>query len=115
MKALRMNWKSLTAFVLFLPVWWWVVTVLPPPFGAVEFAMHMAEEGEHCDEFCAHPTSPIDAPQASASFDIPVNEIAHQEQLIALLPPPHLARDHPPPLFFSLSHSLRAPPTLIPA
>ena len=110
-----MSWKSRTALLVLLPMWWWLVTVLPPPFPMVDFAMHLAEEGEHCDDCCAHPTSLIHPPQATALFDIPSDEPAYHEQLFALLPHAHLARDHPPPLFYSLSHSLRAPPTLIPA
>ena len=110
-----MSWKGRTVLLLLLPMWWWLVTVLPPPFAVVDFAMHMVEAGEHCDDFCAYPTDLINPAQVIIPFDIPDHELVCHEQLIALLPPPHLARDHPPPLFYSLSHSLRAPPTLIPA
>lgn len=109
-----MAWK-LTALLLLLPTWWWLVTVLPPLFSVVDFAEHMVEEGEHCDDFCSHPSSPIDPPQATTLFNIlDVGPVFH-ERIIALLPLDHAARDRPPPLFYSLSHSLRAPPTLIPA
>lgn len=108
-------WMKVIVLVLFLPVWWWLVTVLPPPFSVIEFATHIAEEGEHCDDFCAYPVTLIDHSWTPAPFAIPDNGLASHELLITVLPPPHLARDHPPSLFYSLCHSLRAPPTLIPA
>lgn len=106
---------KLIALALLLPVWWWVG--LPPLWSSVELAEHyvMTPEGEHCNESCPHPVSLIDPPQKTSTLDISCDEPAFQECLIALLPPPHLARDHPPPLFYSLNHSLRAPPTLISA
>ena len=70
-------------------------------------------DDEHCDVSCPHPVSPISPPQAATALDGPCDALVFQEQLIALLPPPYLVREHPPPLFCSLSHSLRAPPTLI--
>ena len=87
-----MNWKSRTAFLLLLPMYWWMVCVVPP-IGAVEFVTHMAEEGEHCLSFCQHPSSFIDPPHASATVQTPSDELI--------------------PRFDSLSHSLRAPPSLI--
>ena len=80
-------------------------------------AQHHVEvpDDEHCDVSCPHPVSLIDPPQTASALDGPCDQPVFHEQLIALLPPSHLARDHPPPLFYSLSHSLRAPPTLIPA
>ena len=107
-----MSWKGRTALLLLLQTYLWLTGVFPP-FGAVDFAMHMAEEGEHCYEFCAHPTSLIDPPQISAPFNTVGDVLAYHERLIALSPYPYLARDRPPPLFYSLSHSLRAPPPLM--
>jgi hypothetical protein len=109
-----MNWKRLTAILLLLPVYWWHVGVIPP-LDAREFAEHMVvvPEGGHCNEVCVHPSSLIDPPQVSASLDIPDEAHIPHECLIAVLPHPHAARDRPPPLFLSTSHSLRAPPTLI--
>ncbi|MCX5727370.1 MAG: hypothetical protein NTZ28_00740 [Nitrospirae bacterium] len=107
-----MTWKNLIIILLLLPtIWWWYV--LPP--STAEFAKHMvlSPEGSHCNEICVHPSSLIDPPQESATFEIPDDESAPHEQLIALLPHPHASRDRPPPLFWSTSHSLRAPPTLI--
>ncbi len=83
--------------------------------GAVEFTTHMAEEGEHCYDHCAPPFSLIDPPAQ--------NYFAEQWQVRSLSSVPdfvlrrewHQTRDRPPPLFYSFSHSLRAPPTLIPA
>ena len=109
-----MNWKNLIAILLLLPVYWWYVGVIPP-LDAIEFAEHMVvvPEGEHCNEVCAHPSSLIDLLQQWASLDIPDDAHTPHERLIAVLPHPHTARDRPPPLFYLLSHSLRAPPTLI--
>ena len=111
-----MNWKNLIAVLLLLQPLWWLGGLLSCS-GALEFAEHMivvhGGEGEDCNEMCVHPTSLIDPAQVSATVDIPFDERAPHEQLIALLPHPHAARDRPPPLLYSLSHSLRAPPTLI--
>ena len=111
-----MNWKTLIAILLLLPVYWWYVGVFPP-LDAREFAEHMVvvPEGEHCSEICVHPSSLIDPPQQSASLAIPVDTHIPHERLIAVLPHPRAARDRPPPQFSPISHSLRAPPTLIPA
>lgn len=108
-----MNWKVRIAILLFLPVCWWVE--LPPLWSAIDMAQHHVEcsDDEHCDVSCPHPVSPIDPPHSVSAPDIPYDESILHEQLIALLPHPHLARDRPPPLFYSLSHSLRAPPTLM--
>jgi hypothetical protein len=105
---------KLIALALLLPIYWWSGL----PFeSTVELAEHYVTtpEGEHCNESCPHPVSLIDPPRKTSTLDISCDAPVFQECLIALLPPSHLARDHPPPLFYSLSHSLRAPPTLIPA
>jgi hypothetical protein len=107
-----MNWKILTALLLLLPIYGWMVCVVPP-LGAVEFVTHMAEAGEHCYSFCQHPSPPVDHPPESAAPDLLVD---HQSPLLApvvLLPHRCVRQDRPPPLFYSLSHSLRAPPSLI--
>jgi len=106
-----MNWKVLIGILLLLPTWDWCG--LPLVSSPVEIAEHYAIEGEHTSGFPDCPSPVIDQPQVLVQFDIPDDEPAYQEQLMALLPHPHLARDHPPPLFYSLSHSLRAPPTLM--
>ncbi|PJA79775.1 MAG: hypothetical protein CO149_01675, partial [Nitrospirae bacterium CG_4_9_14_3_um_filter_51_5] len=69
--TLKMNWKTAIASLLLLPMYWWMVCVLPP-VGAVEFATHMAEAGEHCYSFCQHPSFLADfSPSASStSFHI---------------------------------------------
>ncbi|NOT21738.1 MAG: hypothetical protein HOP22_03295 [Nitrospiraceae bacterium] len=106
-----MNWKTLIAILLLLPMCWWCG--LPPLWSTVELAEHYAVFGEHCDDLCVHPSPLIDPPQASASLDIPSDESVHLEQLIALLPQPHTGRDRLPSLLYSTSRSLRAPPSLI--
>ena len=110
---LNMNWKIVIALVLFLPVCWWIE--LPPLWSAIDMAQHHVEceDDSHCNEVVVHPKSLVDRPAPSLEVNIVCETFAPQELLIALHPDPHRARDHPPPLFCSLSHSLRAPPTLI--
>lgn len=112
-----MTWRMLlTLLLLFSNVSWWCG--LPPLWdSAAELAEHyvLSPEGSHCNEICVHPSSLVDPPPASSSIEIPHDEAMPHGQLIVLLPHGHSARDHPPPLFSSLSYSLRAPPTLIPA
>jgi len=110
-----MHWKTLAAIFLLLGlIFLWCGL---PPFwsSTVELAEHyvLAPEGSHCNEICVHPSSLIDPPRQSASLAIPVDAHIPHERFIALLPHPHAARDRPPPLLYSTSHSLRAPPTLI--
>lgn len=108
-----MNWKILIACLL-LPLMCWVSGITPLWTG-LELAEHivLSPDESHCNNICVHPSPLIDPPQESATFDIFFDEPAPHEQLIALLPHPYAARDHPPPLLYSTSHSLRAPPTLI--
>ena len=108
-----MNWKTLIALLLLLPTCWW--SGLTPLWTGVELAEHyvLSPEGSHCNEICVHPSSLIDPPQESATLAIPFDDRAPHEGLIALLPHPYAARDRPPSLLYSTSHSLRAPPTLI--
>ena len=112
---LNMNWKMVIALMLFLPVCWWVE--LPPLWRAVDMAQHHVEceDDSHCNEVVVHPKSLVDRPAPSADVAIVCETFTPRKPLIALLSDPRRARDHPPPLFYSLSHSLRAPPTLIPA
>ncbi len=106
-----MNWKIGIAFLLLLPIYWWMVCVLPP-VGAVEFATHMAEEGEHCLSFCEHSSSLIVFLQPASTASFQANEGPSSQQVLALLAPPLTAVDeHPPPQFYSISHSFRAPPS----
>lgn len=109
-----MNWKILTALLL-LPVICWYSGITPLWTG-VELAEHYVEcsEGSHCNNICVHPSPLIDPPQVSAAFDILDHDPLSHTRLIALLPHPYAAGDHPPlSLLCSTSHSLRAPPTLI--
>ena len=109
-----LNWKILTALLLFPAVYCWCGIQIPLG-GAVAFATHMAEEGQDCDDSCPHP-SPLLEKQPESKFVTLLSDTALREiPLIALLPTPRLVQERPPPLFSSLSHSLRAPPTLIPA
>lgn len=107
-----MNWKILTALLLLLPIYGWMVCVVPP-LGAVEFVTHMAEAGEHCYSFCQHPSPPVDHPPESAAPDLLVDQQSPLLAPVVLLPHRCVRQDRPPPLFYSLSHSLRAPPSLI--
>lgn len=107
-----MHRKQLGALVLLVPLYWWMVCVLPP-IGAVEFVTHMAEAGEHCYSFCQHPSPPVDWPPESAALDLLFDEQAPLPSPVVLLPHRCVRQDRPPPLFYSLSHSLRAPPSLI--
>ena len=105
-------WLKVVAFLLLLPMYWW--SDLPPFWSSVELAAHFIEyEGEHCNEICPHAASLIDRPQPSALSESLLFDLLLLDRPIALFPPDHLARDHPPPLFHSISRSLRAPPTLI--
>ncbi len=108
-----MNWKTLIVVILLLQVC--VYNGLTPLWSGVELAEHyvLSPEGSHCNEICVHPSPLIDQPQESATFNIPDDQCALHERFIALLPHPHAARDRPPPLLYSTSHSLRAPPTLM--
>lgn len=113
-RATHAIWLKVMTLLLLLPVYWWVVTVIPP-FVTQEFTAHILEEGEHCDDCCQHLSSLIDKPQPPVLHEFNAFELLPFTLLIAVLPLDHVARDRPPPLFYSLSHSLRAPPTLIPA
>ena len=109
-----LNWKILTALLLLPAIYFWCGIQIPLG-GAVAFATHMAEEGQHCDDSCPHP-SPLLEKQSESNFAVLQSDTCLLNiSFIALLPTPYTVQEHPPPLFSSLSHSLRAPPTLIPA
>jgi hypothetical protein len=107
-----MNWKTLIALLLLPLMYWWSGL---PLYSTVEMAENyvLCAEGEHCNTMAPHPTSLVDQSQKSATFDVPLDARGPHEHLIVLLPHPRAARDRPPPLCWSTSHSLRAPPTLI--
>jgi hypothetical protein len=109
-----LNWKILTALLLFPAVYCWCGIQIPLG-GAVAFATHMTEEGQHCDDSCPHPSLLIEKQPESKFAALLTDRSILDIPLVALLPPPYLPREHPPPLFYSLSHDLRGPPTLIPA
>jgi hypothetical protein len=111
--APAMVWK-LTALALLFPVYLWGVCVLTPS-SAVEYAEHMAEEGEHYDPYGYHVPPVVEKPQPVGFAEDQSVDQCSSDPVDSLQAYPHLARDHPPPLFYTLSHSLRAPPTLIPA
>lgn len=108
-----MHWKTLTAFLLLFSMWGWLG--LPPFWSPAEMAEHyvMVPEGEHCDEVCPHPTSLIDAPSLVRMADGIAADQVLLRAIIARLFPLQVIRAHPPPLYVSTSHSLRAPPPLI--
>jgi hypothetical protein len=105
-----MNWKIGTALLLLLPMYWWMVCVLPP-VGTVEFATHMAEEGEHCLSFCEHSSSLIVFLQPASTASVQANEGLASQQIFAGSATLTVVDEHPPPQFSSISHSLRAPPS----
>lgn len=107
-----MHRKQLAALGLLVPLYWWMVCVLPP-IGAVEFVTHMAEAGEHCYSVCPHPSPPVDHPPESAALYAFFDQQAPLPAPVVLLPHRWVLKDRPPPLFHSLSHNLRAPPSLI--
>lgn len=110
MRAL--NWKILTALLLFPAIYLWCGIQIPLD-GAVAFATHMAEEGQHCDDSCPHPSPLLEKHPESNFAALLSDTCALDRPPTALLPCQHLSREHPPPLLCSVSHSLRAPPTLI--
>lgn len=112
MSGLGRSWKIYVILFLFLPVWWWLG--LPPLWSAVDLAEHYltTPEWEHCNEVCPHPSSPIDPPQPSALTAVFYDAPVPHEPLIVRLPRDQTIRKPPPPLFCSISHSLRAPPSL---
>ncbi len=104
-------WLKLVAFLLLLPMYWW--SDLPLFWSSVDLATHFIDyEGEHCNEICPHPSPLIEKPQPLVLNENLAFDLLPLGRLIGVLPPDHLTRDRPPPLFASPS---RAPPTLIPA
>ena len=109
-----MVWK-LTALALLFPVYMWMVGIVLTPSRAVEFAEHMATDGEHYEPYGYHVPPVVEKPHLAGPVEGQGVDLRISAPVATLQAYPHLARDHPPPLFYSLSHSLRAPPTLIPA
>jgi hypothetical protein len=107
-------WK-LTAMVLLFPVYMWLVCILLTPSTAVEFAEHMATYGEHYEPYGYHVPPAVEKPQAAGSVDLQTAGLVLAFSCREKPQREHGSRDRPPPLFNSNSHSLRAPPTLIPA
>ncbi len=83
--------------------------------GAADFCHHvLVDGGQHCcEEFCELSSSLVQPDLTLGATEVLTLEAPLARSVIALLPHLYLARAHPPPLFYSLSHSLRAPPTLI--
>jgi hypothetical protein len=103
------------ALALLVPIVSWTGMELTPHW-ALDFATHMVTCSQHGDEPYAYHVPPeIEKPKAASFLDAVIVAVLLPPPLIAVLPLDHLPRDRPPPLFSSLSHSLRAPPTLIPA
>ena len=113
-QAPAMIWK-LTALVLLLPIYMWLVCVLLTPSNAVEFAEHMATCGEHCEPYGYHVPPAVEKPHASEILDLPIIDLALAFSCCEMPRREHVPRDRPPSLSYSSNHSLRAPPTLIPA
>jgi hypothetical protein len=105
---------KLIAIVLLVPTFSWIALALTPDC-ALEFATHMATYGEHYEPYGYHVPPQVEKPQAAHFLDAVTVDLLLNLPLIGLLPVDPLAHDRPPPLFYSTIHSLRAPPTLIPA
>lgn len=103
------TWKSCCALALLLPIYSWLVCVLPP-LGAVAFAAHMAEKGEHCFSFCEHhsdvTSDPAHAHEAVEVCDVP----CLLPVLLRVAPTAPLIVVRPPPLMHLVSGAFRAPP-----
>ena len=107
-------WLKLIALVLILPTFSWIALDLTPNC-ALDFATHMATYGEHYEPYGYHVPPEVERPQIASFLDAVTVDTLLALPVIGLLPVELLVHDRPPPLFSSLSHSLRAPPTLIPA
>ena len=105
---------KIIAVLLLIPTFSWIALALTPDC-ALDFATHMATYGEHYEPYGYHVPPEVEKPQATRSPAALVVDVLLALPLSGLLPVDPLARDRPPPRFASLSHSLRAPPTLIPA
>jgi hypothetical protein len=107
-------WLKLIALVLVLPTFSWIALDLTPNC-ALDFATHMATYGEHYEPYGYHLPPEVEKPQVARFLDAVTVDTLVALPFIGLLPADPLVHDRPPPLFSLLSHSLRAPPTLIPA
>lgn len=110
--AAALQWMNVIALLGLLSL---VASDYFVPTNFAEFAAHIVEEGDHYSEHCAPEFPLIDPPT--------INDFAEPGLAFLLPGDPGVVvrgvwpntRDRPPPLFASLCHSLRAPPTLIPA
>ncbi len=107
-------WLKLIALVLILPTFSWIALDLTPNC-ALDFATHMATYGEHYEPYGYHVPPEVERPQIASFLDAVTVDTLLALPFIGLLPADPFVHDRPPPLFSSLSHSLRAPPKLIPA
>jgi hypothetical protein len=106
-----MTWIRFLALALFLPLY--CEYVVPP--NTVAFAEHMVDKGEHCVDHCSHLYPLVNLPSRnSLAEELRVASLMSPKCFVVCLRSPYQC-DRPPPLFYSLSHSLRAPPALIPA
>lgn len=107
-------WLQLVAVLLLIPTFSWIALDLTPNC-ALDFATHMATYGEHYEPYGYHVPPQVEKPQSAHFLDVVTVDTLLALPVIGLFPAEPLAHDRPPPLFSSLSHSLRAPPTLISA
>lgn len=112
--AAGLLWLQLIAVLLLIPTFSWIALDLTPDC-ALDFATHMATYGEHYEPYGYHLPPQVEKPQVARFLDAVTVDTLLALPFIGLLPADSLVHDRPPPLFSSLSHSLRAPPTLIPA
>ncbi len=113
-RASGLLWLQLIAVLLLIPTFSWSALDLTPDC-ALDFATHMATYGEHYEPYGYHLPPQVEKPQVARFLDAVTVDTLLALPFIGLLPTDPLVHDRPPPLFSSLSHSLRAPPTLIPA
>lgn len=112
--ASSLLWLKLIALVLVLPTFSWIALDLTPNC-ALDFATHMATYGEHYEPYGYYVPPQVEKPQIAHFLDAVTVDTLLALPVIELFTAEPLAHDRPPPLFSSLSHSLRAPPTLISA
>jgi hypothetical protein len=105
-------WLKLIAVLLLVPSFSWIALDLTPNC-ALDFATHMATYGEHYEPYGYHVPPQVEKPQVARFLDAVTVDTLLVLPVIGLLPVDPLAHDRPPPLFSSIIHSLRAPPTLI--
>lgn len=103
------TWKYWCAIALLVPLYSWLICVLPP-VGAIEFALHMAEKGEHCSSFCEHRTA-FEANSVQWHGDVEVCGVpCPLVAPVRAVPCVPLTNFRPPPLTYLIAGALRAPP-----